>query len=303
MMKRGEGHRVAIVIINWNGLEDTRRCLKSLAKVDGPPHEIILVDNGSTDGSDVILKEEFPDAIHLRSKTNEGFTGGNNRAFRFILEEPKYDLVTMLNNDTTVEPDFLLRLVETWESDSTICAVQPIIYYLSRKSSVWNAGGTFNAWLGIPRTKRMALDRRYKKSQWLTGCCMLFSREVLEEYGLLDDRYFAYIEDVDFSFRISEQGGKLIVDNLSKIYHVAGASSSGSTTEGNVSPKVHFLNARNRLLLIKDHCKGLSRISAFIYQLSRSFAMVLYFLVRRRFKKAEAVIQGSFEGLGLKPIT
>lgn len=294
---------VAIIILNWNGYEHSRNCLDSLAKLNYSNYQVVLVDNASQDRSGVRLKEEFPWVVLLQNKQNLGFTGGNNVGISYALAQG-YTYVMLLNNDTLVDPDFLAPMVNLLASDAAIAVVQPLILLLEDHKKIWSAGGEFQSWLGISKTKGDREDlASYTFSpeplDWVTGCCMLLPSKVIQDLGPLQDSFFAYFEDVDWSLRIRKAGYKLLLSKESIIYHEGNASSKKHSKEGTLSPTVFYLHARNQLFLIRRHLSFPVILVAFAYHLSKYSAWIVYFCLRGRFQKAKAVIKGIKDGLVL----
>jgi GT2 family glycosyltransferase len=131
---------VVIVLLNWNNSHYTLPCLQSLAQIDYANAHIVVVDNGSTDGSPAVIRQQFPDVAILEQPRNLGFAAGNNVGLRWALER-KADYVLLLNNDTDLAPDFLNLLVAAAERDPTIGIVAPTIYYYEQPQAIWSAGG------------------------------------------------------------------------------------------------------------------------------------------------------------------
>jgi len=229
----------------------------------------------------------------------------------------------LLNNDVEVEPDFLEPLIQTLDQNTHIGAVQPLIYFHHDRELIWNAGTKYNPWLGVAQTigynkkdigqvKRKAQANSPASSQnnissvtkidWITGCAFMVKSEVLQKVGLLYDPFFIYYEDVDLSFRIREAGYDLGYAPASVIYHIAGMShkSTKKTAEGYVSPKVHYLNARNRIWLLKKYTKIVYAPTVFIYQTIYYTGVTAYFLIRGRREKIKALYRGIAEGLSMK---
>jgi GT2 family glycosyltransferase len=225
--------RVWIIVLQWNGWEYTRDCLDSLAARTYPNAEVMVVDNGSTDGSLERLREAKGIRV-IENGRNLRFSEGNNVALREALQEG-VDLALLLNNDTLVEPGFLEPLVEFLGRHPKAGAAAPLILYADPPPRVWFAGGVVNFWLGL--TAHLGL-RAADKGQfqqpvrcgYLTGCAMLVRREVLEQVGLLDPGYFIYAEDADFSIRVARTGRELWMVPASRIRHRISASSGGGTT-------------------------------------------------------------------------
>ncbi len=295
---------VAIVLVNWNGIELTRRCLKSLGKVSYPNFQVLIVDNGSKNEEGKILTEEYPVHQVIQLEKNIGFTGGNNAALNQVIQDD-FDLVMLLNNDTEVESDFLGKLVDHLRSKDDTGAVQPLIISNPDRDRVWNAGGEINhLWMTAnvlgKGTNPIDAEQNPYEIEWITGCCFLIRAEILKEIGLLDDRYFAYVEDVDWSLRIRGAGYKLYMVPASVIYHDAGGSITLKQREGSVNPIVHYLNIRNNIFLVKSHARGFFKLTSFSYQFFKLSGYIAYFLLRGRLKKLKYSLLGFYDGFASK---
>ena len=251
--------KIAIIIINWNTYQLTFNCLKSLEACTYKNKTIFFVDNGSKDGSGDKIALEFPDINYIQNEINEGFTGANNIALKVILKQ-NFDYVLLLNNDTEVKPNFLTHLEASMNFDENLAATQPLILDFPNKNTIWNAGGSFNSFFGLSKTRFKGMIYKPKlkidtSTEWISGCCILVKIAVIHEVGLLDNRFFAYFEDVDWSIRMTNLGYKLGVVPKSIIYHHSSGSSKKNNTsnEGNLSPYAHYLNVRNHIYLIKKH--------------------------------------------------
>ena len=158
------------------------------------------MDNGSIDGSGERLKSEFPEIELLTSPDNIGFTGGNNLGIQWALDH-SYDQVLLLNNDTLVEPDFLDPLVSFLEQNQDYGAVQPKIMFEAERNKLLNAGGGYfkgleMTWsIGLGQLDEGQFDQE-KDTHWITGCAILVRSAVIRQVGMLDNRFFAYYEDV-----------------------------------------------------------------------------------------------------------
>lgn len=293
--------RVAIVLVNWNGLDFTKACLDSLRKVDFSDFRVFVVDNASQNKEGEVLKSAFPEIELIQSRKNRGFTGGNNLGIRAALDQG-FGHVLLLNNDTLVEPDFLKKMMGTMQSDPKLGVVQPMICFLHDRGKIWSAGGKWNSLFcrAVTLGDRKILDGYEIKStnlDWATGCSLLISKEALEAVGTLDDNFFAYFEDVDWSLRIRKAGFEIALCEFAKIYHEAGASSKKKGSEGTLSPRVFYFHVRNQFYLIRKHSGGASYFLAVIYHSFRFFAWMGYFCLRGRFKKLSAVFNGFRDGL------
>jgi GT2 family glycosyltransferase len=288
--------KVHIVVLNWNGYEVTRECLASLSAIDYPNREIVLVDNGSADGSPDRLAAEFPAITLIRNQQNLGFTGGNNVGIRRALEE-NTDYVLLLNNDTVVARNFLRELIRAGEADKRIGVLNPKILYFDPPDRIWYAGGSFNVWKGIPSHRgHRELDRGlYDTPQevtFVTGCAFLIKTEVIRKIGLLDECFFYTCEDTDWTIRSLGAGYKALYVPSSVIWH-----KESMDVKRNAGKAFRdFYNVRNTLLLARRHAKAYHWPSL-LFSLTH---MVLYrtagYSIRREFDRVRALYRGLQDG-------
>ena len=290
---------VAIILLNWNGFEFTKSCIDSLLQTINRDYEIILVDNGSEDDSLQHLMHLYPDLHFLKSPTNLGFTGGNNLGMHYALKKG-FEYILLLNNDTVVERDFLSPLVERLKNCTACAAVQPLIYFMHDREKTWNAGGRYLKWLAISKTLYTIPDNTGAyPTDWITGCAFMVKSSVIEQIGVLDDLYFAYFEDVDWSLRMKKAGYLLEIVPTSRIYHEAGASSKSKSggNEGFLNPRVHYLNVRNQLFQIRKYATFPYGMIAWPFHIGKIGLYALYFIGRGRWKKLSAIGRGFRDGI------
>ena len=207
---------VTVVVLNWNGFEDTRRCVESLRRLDYPSLSIIVVDNGSTDDSAARIEAELPEVELIRSERNLGFAGGVNLGIRRALEgDAAY--VWLLNNDATAEPGTLSALVDEAERDEHVGIVGGVLRDPSGRVE-WG-GGRINRWTGVSRPARPG-----RRLDYVSGACMLVRRAVFDEVGLFDEAFFFYFEDADLCARARQAGWRLAVAPEARVEHEVGAS-------------------------------------------------------------------------------
>ncbi|MBI4033340.1 MAG: glycosyltransferase family 2 protein, partial [Candidatus Blackburnbacteria bacterium] len=240
--------QVSVVVLNWNGKEDTIECLESLKKlrIKNFKCQTVVVDNGSSDNSVREIRERYKDVVVLENKKNLGFAGGNNVGIKFALKKGA-DFVLILNNDTIVDRDLVGGLLKSAKRHRKGGIISPKIYFAPkfefhkeryservRGRVLWYAGGTFD-WENVLGSNRGVdeVDRgQYDKTQetdFATGACMLIKSEVLEKVGLFDERYFMYLEDVDLCQRAREAGWKIMYVPSSYLWlKVARSSGIGS---------------------------------------------------------------------------
>lgn len=241
---------VTIAILNCNGWPDTERCLLSLETLTYPRYEVVVVDNGSRDGSAEKIAQTFPGVLLIRNAENLGFAAGNNQILARALERCA-DYIFLLNNDTVVDKDALRYMVNLAESDEYIGIVGPKIYFLDRPEII-QAAGTYIS----PLTGRIKVrgagerdDGRYSGAEemgYASACALLIKRQVVEEIGFLDTDYFHGFEDIDWCLRARRAGYKIMYAPQAKVWHKLAASSGGFD-----SPFYVYYQVRNRLLLIK----------------------------------------------------
>jgi GT2 family glycosyltransferase len=243
--------KVAIILLNLNGYDDTRDCLQSLDKVHYTNFNVIVVDNGSTDGSGLRIEREFPHARVLHNKKNLGFAGGNNVGIEYALRQ-QAAYVLLLNNDTIVDPAFLSQLVECGEADPGIGILGPKIFYASEPTRIWYAGGCVHYRVGkcSHRGENQVDNGQFsdiEETPFVTGCALLIKSTVLQDIGLLDSRLFIYWEDSDYCMRAQKAGYRCTFVPNALVWHKV------TRTCGSGSAFTIYLFSRNRLVWIKRH--------------------------------------------------
>lgn len=256
--------KIAIVVVNYRGLADTLDCLDSLRQVVGKVDiEIIVVENGSDDGSREALAN-LKDIHLVTSFENLGFAGGANLGINYALKR-NADYIIILNNDTIVDKLAVSKLVQATRAGDII---SPKIYFApgfefhkSRYQKnelgrvVWYAGGKID-WdniigihLGVDQVDRGQFKTR-QVIDFATGCCMLVKRSVFEKIGLFDEKYFLYLEDLDFSTRAQKANFKIIFEPQAIIWHKNAGSVGGSG-----SKTQDYYITRNRLLFAAKYAR------------------------------------------------
>jgi GT2 family glycosyltransferase len=226
-----KGADVAIVVLNWNRRDDTLGCLASLAEAQLDGATVIVVDNGSRDGSVEAIRERFPNVRVLALPENRGYAGGNNVGIRAALEAGAKG-VLLLNNDTRVSPDFLVPLLWTLDIYPRAGAVCSAIHRQDRPEMLDVAYAQVRLaqrhavqLLGVNALPGDGFESR-REIEVAVGCSVLLSADALRSIGLLDEEYFAYHEDVDWSLRARRAGYQLFYEPFSRVFH------RGSTTTG-----------------------------------------------------------------------
>ncbi|MBU2037230.1 glycosyltransferase family 2 protein [Patescibacteria group bacterium] len=238
--------KVFIIIINFNGWSDTKECLESLGQVDYDNFEVILLDNASK-GDYRLPTTDYRFKIQtIYNKENLGFAGANNQGIKLALEN-KADYVLLLNNDTTVDSDFLSKLVEEAENDESAGIVGPLISFYDDRNKIWSAGGkiTNHSTRGELIAYQEIDEGEYQVAEqvdYISGTCLLIKVEVIKKIGLISEDYFLYYEDTDWCVRADKAGWRCLLVPQSKIYHKA----SKSTQEFSY-PYIYY-HSRNGLM-------------------------------------------------------
>jgi GT2 family glycosyltransferase len=237
---------VAVVIPNWNGRRFLGPCFDSLRGQRFRDFEVILVDNGSDDDSVVFTSTNYPEVRVLALPENQGFAAAANRG----IQAARGRYVALLNNDTEVDPDWLAELVRVLDADPSAASAAAKMreYDPGRRACLYSVGDALTP-DGCPqRIGAGEVDH----GQWdgvreVFGACAgaaLYRRSVLEEIGLLDEAFFAYLEDADWAFRARLAGYRCLAVPSAVVYHI------GSATSGAGSPFVFRLSTRNRVRLV-----------------------------------------------------
>lgn len=285
--------QVCIVLLNWNQETDTRECLASLQQCSYADKTIILVDNGSQDGSPQRLAREFPEVILLPQPVNLGFAEGSNVGIRAALAHGA-DQILLLNNDTLVDSAFLEPLAAALARDAGIGIVGPKIYCYPERETFWCAGGQVDWQTGRQFHRGGGEQERgqYESEveiDYASGCCLLARRDVFEQIGLLDPRYFIYFEEADWCTRALSQGFRIRFIPTSRIWHKVSAAMQSS------SPNTAYYITRNRLLFLTEH--GPRERQAFFryFYTTRSLWYGLRLLVSGQRAQGWAVLQGVWD--------
>ena len=290
----------AVIVLNWNGTDDTLECLASLQHVTYPRTEIIVVDNGSRPSPRQRIGALYPRLTYLENPRNLGYAGGNNVGIRYALKHG-HDYVCVLNNDTVVEPEFLTAAITVAESDPRIAVTGIKVLAFRDPSKVWVAYGRVTYDYGLVRLIGFyADDQRFEDQldvDWVPGTALLLRRRALEEIGLFDEAFFAYHEDVDWCTAARERGWRVVFAPTARILH-KGHRSSG---QGYVTPR-QYLSGHNMVLFVKKHARWYQCLRFIASQLG---ALPLQYITRRLRGEQQGVvlkIRGMLDALRGRPL-
>lgn len=254
---------VFVSIINFNGRDNTFKCLDSIKKINASNFKlnVVVIDNGSKEKLN--LPQDYLGNIPLKiivKEKNLGFTGGHNAGINYALSKDA-GYVLVLNNDVVVDPNLITELLKVSDKSDSYAMASPKIYFASgfeyhkdkykkseKGSVIWYAGGQMDFKNVIARHRGVdEVDKgQYQKTEetdFATGACLLVKKEVLERVGFFDDKYFLYYEDSDLSQRIRRAGYKIIYVSDAVAWHRNAAAAGGSG-----SPLQDYYISRNRLL-------------------------------------------------------
>lgn len=247
--------KVYVIILNWNGVNDTLECLDSVCKLDYPNFRVVVVDNNSSDTSVESIRQQFNNVTLIQNSKNLGFTGGNNIGMEYALNA-EADYIWLLNNDTIVEPDSLSKLVDMVEENLEIGLISPAVHFYHDPSMTQFIGCyiDFDNYTFIPVQDPNELISAERQSNLiLYGTALLIKKDVIKSIGYLSEKFFAYVEDCDYSLRALRANFKTAVRVDSRIYH------KGAQTSGMFSPTHVFLGTRNLYFFWRDNTQGVKK--------------------------------------------
>ena len=243
--------KISIIVLNWNGGQNTIDCLESLQRVEDDNFEIVLVDNNSTTKPINSIESKFENIQIIKLDKNFGYSGGNNRGFQEIKNNT--DFVCFLNNDVIVDPQFLNQFRIGIEKYGENCIFGPKIYFKYPSKKIWFGGGLVNLKKGLIYHKSIGeLDSESnsinEKTDYITGCCLVISIDNFDKLNGFDEQFNMYAEDVDLCLRAKNQNIDCMYLPNSKIWHKV-----SSSTGGRFSIKKYIKKTRSIKKLIKIH--------------------------------------------------
>lgn len=245
--------RVWLIVLNYNGLADTRRCLQSLAHLTYAPCNVVVVDNNSADDPILELSRDFPWCHTVANPINGGWAGGNNVGIDYALARDA-DYIILLNNDTVAAPQLVDRLLAAAADHPQYGVIGPIIRYLEAPQQVMTDGCTFNdrGYSGFFQRKPVPIQECTSpvmtEVDIVNGCCMMVSAATLASIGSIDERFFLIHEESEFCLRARQAGFLCGVIGESLVWH-KGSSSFKKTGQY----LQRYYDARNLLLLLTKH--------------------------------------------------
>lgn len=285
--------KLAIILVNYNGIEYNINCINSILDSSFKNFEIIVVDNDSKDGSVEELERVFNNKITLiKLNDNLGFSGANNIGIEYA-KENNFDYIMLLNNDTVIDKDMISIMIESSKYHN--CLVSPKIYYYDNKNIIWSAGGTINWKKGLPiqygiNEEDENENGKLMNIEFATGCCLLIPIEAINDVGFLSEEYFLYYEDTDYSCRVINAGHKILYNSEAIMYHKVSAS-----TGGEKSLMYWYYMTRNRLIFNKKFNK--KKTNANLYFYSTAAIKLLIYLMKGKNVAVKGIIKGIIDYL------
>jgi len=289
--------KLAVVVVNWNGLSDLPDCFRSLYDDDRfLDLRIIMVDNGSGDDSVAWTRDHYPTVEIIETGENLRWAAGNNAALEILRDEKYPGHILLLNNDTIVPEGSLRRMVDALEDTPDAWAVTPRICYAHNPALIWYDGGIvgrYTGWVHHAGLRKMAgkLDYNRRFIDYGTGCALMIRPEVLNTVGLLDDGYYFYGEDADYSLRLIKAGGRILHVPRAVVLHKVSASVGGD------SPRKAWLRSRSHMRLLGKHWPRTAWPFLFVTQLCFLGGHSTWHLWNGRMNTAIAIWQGAIDEL------
>ena len=239
--------RICIVIVNWNGKEDTLRCLDSLSRCSYPKFVIHIVDNNSSDNSVAAIRKAYPRALIAEEKMNLGFAGGNNVAIKWALSK-SFDWIFLLNNDTIVAPDVMECFLAAAQQNQTAKIFGAKILRFNQRQTIDHLGGKWNPYdANFCSLHANEIDRPIAAEpvDYVCGAALFMHRSVPETIGLLEPKFFLFWEETDYCFRARRRGFEVWTCPEARVWHKGSSSFSGG------KPHMSYFWWRSRLLWVE----------------------------------------------------
>jgi GT2 family glycosyltransferase len=270
-------------------------CLASIGRLEYPAFFVVVVDNGSNNGSTDRIRRSYPAVTLIENGRNLGFAAGCNVGLLEALRQGA-GYVLLLNDDTEIAPDALTRLVDLGQRELDIGVLGPRVLYYDRPDLLWSDGGMVDRY-GVarhPGADQAAADRPAEPFEvdYVSGCALLAKRHVVERVGLLDEHFFAYYEETEWCARVRRAGYRVMLVPAARVWHKVGTEQRGQ------SPLYLYLMARNRLLYLRRGGALVRILTGASLDLLRT---ALSWSVRPRHRArrplAPAVLRGLFDAL------
>lgn len=288
--------KVAVVILNWNGIHFLQKFLPSVVASNYSNLDIYVADNASTDESVAFVRANFPSLKIIQNTENHGFAEGYNQA----LKQVEADYYVLLNSDVEVTPNWIQPIIDLMESDPTIAACQPKLLAFHQKNQFEYAGaaGGLMDRFGYAFCRGRFFEHceedmgQYNEVSevfWASGAAMFVRAELYHQIGGLDADFFAHQEEIDLCWRMKRAGYRIFYHPDSAVFHVGG----GTLPQGN--PRKLYLNFRNNLVMMYKNLTTLQLFTIFPIRIALDWVAALKFLVSGAFGDFKAVLKAHFD--------
>lgn len=292
--------KLSIILVNWNGSEDTINCLNSIASSSFRDYFVVVIDNGSKEDQILKLKNCGLKFFLIEAGDNLGYTGGNNLGISYALRfNPEF--ILLLNNDTFIEQNALQEMILSASSDLSIGILSPKILFHPRRNLIWSAGTVLDKrfLMGHLRGYNTVDAGQYDTdtdSDYVTGCAMLIRTQVVLDIGFLGDDYFAVCEDLDYCARAKRAGYKIWYAPKSVIWHVESASSGGHE-----APQYVYYQTRNYFIYHTMWADNFIQLaSSRAYYFTWLFKRIISCLLRGKWRAAVGILLGLVDAVSGK---
>lgn len=289
---------LTIIVLTWNNFVDTAECLHSLRKLNYPRYNVVLVDNGSTDGSIERLQSAFPEVDIIKNDGNLGYAGGNNIGIKQALSDGA-EYLLILNNDTIVDSNLATKLVSIGRARKDLGVLGCANYYYDNRETIQFSGGMIDWKTGdVIDTTRHKIDagqfEPLREVDTVAGSCLFFPMTVIKTVGLLDNRYFLTFEESDLCCRVKKAGYKVYTHMGARIWHKVSVSGQAQKEGLNI---LKYYAVRNRFLfLIRNSPKQFLPVSL-TYHIARTVVYISKELRKRNMAQAKLLLSGLIDGI------
>lgn len=288
--------RVLIILLTWNHWEVTAACLHALSRLTYPNYDVLVVDNGSADGTPDHIRADFPAVDLIENGRNLGFAAGCNVGLRQALAQ-QVDYALLLNNDTLVEPDMLAQLIAAAGQLPDAGLLAPQMRYADRPAAIWFSASRRHPWTLEARDFGPQGPRRHMPAggpiavDYIFGTAMLLSARALRAVGGFDEAFFMYYEDMDLCLRLQAAGFKLYYVPQARLYHQVSASTERA------APLRYGYKARSSVIFFRKHVHGWRWLVVIPYRLGSLTRTTLRLVWQGEWAALRAYWRGWGEGL------
>jgi hypothetical protein len=293
---------LSIIIVNWNLKDDTIECIESLLRARASPRQLVIVDNGSTDGSITAIKQNYGNSINIiEAEQNRGYGTGVNLGIKYSLNQ-NFKWFLLLNNDTIVAEDFIERLQRATQDSKEYSILTPLILYYNNPTTIWYLGNRLisKTLLTIDNYKNRQVDQNLPQVipiDFANGCAMMINRNIFEQIGFLDEFLFMYGEEVDFCWRARLAGFKFACITSARIWHKISKSSQ------NDQPLARYLRIRNQIYFYQRYSHGMQKPAYILFTLFRTTYLCSFDLFKRRTSLFRPSLNGWLDGWFKKSVS